>query len=53
MLDEVQELWLGPLDVVENDDEWPFARGFFKELAERPSDLVGRGRELLLSRAGC
>ena len=45
LLDEVEERLLAPLDVVEHDHE---RRRLLEQLAERPRDLVGRGRRVPL-----
>jgi len=44
MLDEVEERLLAPVDVVEDDGERPAGRSPLERLAERPGELVGRGR---------
>ena len=49
MLDEIQECWFCPVDVVENDDERPIVGRVFKELSEGPCDPIRRCSELLLS----
>ena len=42
MLDQVEQCFLGPLDVVEDEHERPLTSGRLDELAERPRELVGR-----------
>ena len=46
MLDELEERRLGPVDVVEDEDERPLARARLAEPAEEPGEL-GRGRRRL------
>ena len=46
MLDELEERRLGPVDVVEDEDERPLARTRLAELAEEPGDLRCRRRRL-------
>ena len=46
MLDELEERRLGPVHVVEDEDERPLARARLAELAEEPGEL-GRGRRRL------
>ena len=41
LLDEIEERLLGPLDVVEDDDERPARGGVLERLPERAGDLVG------------
>src|SRR5215471_10732418 len=47
--DEVEERRVAPLDLVEDDDQ---RRLLLKQLAERPGDLVGAGRDLRLAQQG-
>ena len=46
VLDELEERRLGPVDVVEDEDERPLARTRLAELAEEPGDLGCRRRRL-------
>ena len=46
MLEEIEEDVLAPLDVVEDGDERRLGRDRLEQLAERPRDLVRRGRAL-------
>ena len=46
MLDELEEGLLGPVDVIEDEHEWPLVRARFAKLPEEPRDL-GRGRRRL------
>ena len=40
MLDQVEERLLAPLDVVEDDEEWPLCRSVLQRLADGPGDLL-------------
>ena len=42
VLDELEERRLGPVEVVEDEDEWPLLRLRFAELPEPPRDLGSR-----------
>ena len=42
VLEQVEERRLGPLDVVEEHDEWTLCRCLLEELAGRPGGLLGR-----------
>ncbi len=44
VLEQIEEDVLAPLDVVEDGDERPLGRDRLEQLAERPRDLVRRGR---------
>ena len=44
VLDQVEQRLLGPVDVVEDEHQRLLARDRLDELAERPGQLVGRGR---------
>jgi hypothetical protein len=44
VLDKIQERGLGPVDVVEHDDERPLAREVLEELAHRPDGVLGGAR---------
>ena len=42
VLDQVEEGRLGPMDVVEHDDERTFAREMLEQLADGPERVLGR-----------
>ena len=44
MLDEIEQRGLGPLDVVEDDDQRPPARQVLQQVAHRPGHLLRRCR---------
>jgi hypothetical protein len=44
VLDQVEEGWLGPVDVVEHDDHGTLARQVLEEFANAPEGLFGRHR---------
>jgi hypothetical protein len=45
VLDEVEEQGVGPVDVVENDDQRPAGRQRLDEPAQRPERLLYRARD--------
>ena len=49
VLHQVEEPLLAPVQVVEHADERPLSRDLLEQLAERPGDLVGRGRRIRLA----
>ncbi len=50
MVDEVEERRLGPLEVVEDDDEWLLAGQSLEDAARLERDLVAVGAEVDLAR---
>ena len=53
VLDEVEERRVGPVDVVDDEDERPLRRERLEEPPERPRSLVGRAAAVALAdRAG-
>ena len=46
MLDQVEEGRLSPMQIVEYEYEWLFARGHLEQMPHRPEALLGRARGL-------
>ena len=42
VLDQIEQGRFGPVDVVNDDDQWPLARQRLEQPAEAPGDLLGR-----------